>query len=53
MRTQAMIASSGAYERDGPPVSGAGRSVTEEDKRDLEHWMVYREPRPPSPSPQV
>ena len=25
----------------------------QEDKKDLVHWMAYREPRPPSPSPQV
>ena len=26
--------------------------ITEEDKKDLVHWMAYRERRPPSPSPQ-
>ena len=48
-----MIEESGAYQREEPPVSGTGKSITEEDKKDLEYWMAYREPRPPSPSPQV
>ena len=26
--------------------------ITDEDKKDLVHWMAYREKRPPSPSPQ-
>ena len=26
--------------------------ITEEDKKDLVHWMAYRERRPPSPSPE-
>ena len=26
--------------------------ITDEDKKDLVHWMTYREKRPPSPSPQ-
>ena len=26
--------------------------ITEEDKKDLVHWMAYRERRPPSPGPQ-
>ena len=25
--------------------------ITDEDKKDLVHWMTYREKRPPSPSP--
>lgn len=26
--------------------------ITDEDKKDLVHWMTYREKRPPSPSPE-
>ena len=70
MRTQSMIESSGAYDRD----SYCGmedkrgkceghchfdkyqdklliRGITEADKKDLVHWMAYREKRPPSPTP--
>ena len=25
--------------------------ITDADKKDLVHWMAYREKRPPSPSP--
>ena len=27
------------------------RGITEADKKDLVHWMAYREKRPPSPTP--
>ena len=27
--------------------------ITDEDKKDLVHWMAYREKRPPSPSPET
>ena len=28
------------------------QGITDEDKKDLVHWMAYREKRPPSPSPE-
>ena len=62
-----MIEKSGAYDRE-PLIAPTGKSdrnvdirtelleniagITDEDKKDLVHWMTYREKRPPSPSPQ-
>merc|ERR1719342_213901 len=46
-----MIEMSGAYDRD-PYVAADSKCITEDDKKDLVHWMTYRERRPPSPSPE-